>query len=201
MCNRVTASTILLALLVILPLALVAQSRVTDFECDSASLNSPDGNHVLIWQATPQGCDGPHTLLLSHANDGRKQVLLKADAPPSVSWSPDSKHFFVVDHRSSDFASTYIFSLSGNRADPFMRMEQAPPDSFAFDHLKAGHVYLIGLRWINGEQILMKLSGHFDRPPATSFKACYLADTRGSVMRLLAEELRSYPECRGEPAD
>lgn len=196
--HRVTANTVMLALLVALPPTVVAQTPLTTFGCDPATLKSPDGKHVLIWQSTPKGCNGYHALLLSDANGGREQVLLQYDVPLTVSWSPDSNHFFVDDHRSSDFDSTYVFSADGSRVDLFKSIENAP-DQFARGHLHAGHVYLIGLRWMDSGHILIELTGHFDQPPATQFKACYVADVLGDVTRLQAQETRLNRDCADAP--
>ena len=195
--HRVTANTVMLALVVLLPPALVAQTPLTTFGCDSATLKSPDGRHVLSWQSTPKGCNGYHALLLLDANGPHKRVLLHDDVPLAVSWSPDSSHFFVDDHHSSDFDSTYVFSADGSRVDLFKSMERAP-DRFARG-LHAGHVYLIGLHWIDSDHILIELTGHFDQPPATQFKACYVADVLGGVTRLQAQETRLNQDCASAP--
>jgi hypothetical protein len=57
------------------------------------------------------------------------------------------------------------------------------------------------LRGLDSDHILLGLFGHFDEPPAASFKACYVADTHGSVMPPPGEELSSFPECRTAPLD
>jgi hypothetical protein len=196
--SQTTANVISLAVVVILPRLLLAHGSLTNFGCDSARLSSPDGSHVLVWQAAAKGCNADHTLLLSDANGGRERVLLEHDVPVNVSWSPDSNHFLVDDHHSSDFDGTYIFSTDRSKVDLFKRMEKTP-DPFARKHLHAGHVSLEGLRWIDSSHILMELTGHFEERPAAQFEACYVADAQGRVRRLQVPELRLYPECGSAP--
>ena len=70
---------------------------------------------------------------------------------------------------------------------------------FSREHVSAGHVYLVGLRWVDATHIPVALTGHFDEPPATQFEACYVADTSGNVRRLQGQEIQSYPECSSGP--
>jgi len=109
------------------------------------------------------------------------------DRSLDISWSPDSRHFFVNDASGTDTLG-YVY-------DPVTLKETAlaevvvAADPTAKKYLGAGHSYLEANRWINSHELLVTLWGHFDEE-RVGFKIKYRVDLNGTVRQLYKHEHR-----------
>jgi hypothetical protein len=163
--------TLLVALVV--PLALAAQERPFQFSQRSNALHSPDGSHTLTWHS------GNGSLSLSSEGAGHT-LLLRLLTAPAASWSSDSHAFFVDAPESSDFATTFVFTISNGRTK--IDLYRATSRYLASKERRGeAHIYVRGLKWVDPAHVLFEVSGHSDSPPAAEFKRCYVADVFGAV--------------------
>lgn len=164
----------LLSFPILLGYLLMAQAMPVQCRGPSSAVRSPDGQHTLLWKAS--AC----ALWITDARGSHRQLLLRPIEAPSIGWSPDSRAFFVNDHISSDFESSYVFSIA---TIPQKLDLHAAVRHYLEPNERRGnaHVYAHALSWIDNEHILLRVSGHSDRPPAREFVNCYIADTHGGV--------------------
>ena len=114
---------------------------------------------------------------------GRRRFLLDCQASISVGWAPDSKSFFINNHEVSNFTDAIFYNARTLKATNIGKLLEAS-DPRLIRYRKAGHHYVYVQRWISPHQALVRVSGHFDDPPAESFEFHYRVGLDGKVSRM-----------------
>ena len=108
------------------------------------------------------------------------------DCGVDISWSPDSRHFFVNDASESTDTLGYVYDPVTLKATALADVvTTSDPD--AKKYLGAGHSYLEANRWINSHALSVTLWGHFDEE-RVGFKIKCRANLNGRVERLYKRE-------------
>lgn len=86
----------------------------------------------------------------------------------SISWAPDSHHFFVNDAWGSNGESCSVCEVA-----TLKRVEIADvllsANADVKRYLNAGHSYLQVSQWVDSHELIVVLFGHFDDPPLGGF--------------------------------
>jgi hypothetical protein len=143
-------------------------------------LASPDGRVALY--GVPSGLNTPLQLWIENTRSHERTKLLDIPGTLSAGWSPDGRAFFVLDHRASDQATSYIYDAATlRRLDLAARITASDPATAPFTH---GHTYFDADRWEGSDQVLVRLHGHTDTAPVTCFDFRYRVGRDGSVAKL-----------------
>jgi hypothetical protein len=127
-------------------------------------------------------------LWIKHKGDRDRTLVRDFDRSVDISWSPDSRHFFVNDASGSTDTLGYVYDPVTLKATELADVvTTADPD--AKKYLGAGHSYLEANRWINSHALSVTLWGHFDEE-RVGFKIKYRLDLNGRVERLYKREYR-----------
>lgn len=174
--------------------ALLSGQQLHEFDWAASQVKSPDGQHTISWSVSAcsgDGCCGPGNRFACSGQlvfaDSSERVILRPIIPPAVGWSPDSKWFFVNDRQGSSFATSYLFAIDRipRRADLFdLVSRQLTPSE------RSGHVYVSSLRWLNPNEILVRVYGHTDEAPVREFVNCFVVEIHGNVTKAEAERCR-----------
>src|SRR5258708_2573190 len=142
---------------------------------------SPDGKWTLIFEC-PNECSERKLWIANNTSHTRKLVK-EYDRSLSISWSPDSRHFFVNDASGSTETLCYVYDPVTLKVTDLSKVlvARAPKTG---ECLEAGHSYLKAIRWINSRELIVVLYGHFDEPPPRSFTLRYRVNLNGNVRKL-----------------
>ncbi len=188
--------SVFLALLV--AIGVQAQSRFANFP-SAAHSTSPDGQFSLSSQCTRQSC-GPsdRRLWLTDNQNHTRKVLLEVERDVRIGWSPSGHNFFLNDNLGSNVAEAYLyFPPDDRRLDLLEAIDQAYPGDNRL--AQDSHHYLNALYWLDGNTVLVKRFGHFDKEGAIGFTVCYRVSTSGKVKRVL-ETARENDPCENGSA-
>jgi hypothetical protein len=151
---------------------------------------SPDGKWMLVFEC-PHDCSERNLWIEVNATHARKLVQ-KYDRTLSVSWAPDSRHFFVNDDWGSNGASCTVYDPATLKTiDIATVLTAREPGAKRF--LDAGHAYLHVTYWINPHEFALVLFGHFDDPPSGGFTFHYRVGLDGRIAKL-SEQSEEHPE-------
>ena len=114
---------------------------------------------------------------------GRRRFLFDCEASISVGWAPDSKSFFICDHRVSNLEEAFFCDALTLKVTNLGKL-LAAFDPRVTRYLKAGHHWVDVQRWISPNEALVNVSGHFDSPPAEPFEFRYTVGLNGKVPRM-----------------
>jgi len=131
---------------------------------------APDGKWILIFEC-PNNCSERKLWIKQRGTPGRKLVS-EYDRSLSISWAPDSRHFFVNDAHASNEARRYIIDPVTLKITDLAKVIEAG-DTGVQQFLNAGHSYLKVKRSVNSHEVLVALYGHFDDPPPRGFTLQY----------------------------
>ena len=107
------------------------------------------------------------------------------DRSLDVSWSPDSRHFFVNDASGSTETRCYVYDAETLRAIDVLKLVSA--DSHRLRNFEADHSYLEAKHWVRSDELLVTFLGYLSStPPKPGFSGTYRINLKGSV-RILHE--------------
>ena len=178
----------LIVVFVLLPLLLTAENKnrtipavVVLPDGPLTRIPSPNKNWTLVFEC-PADCT-ERELSIERTGSKQRQLVSQYERSLSVSWAPDSQHFFVYDAAGSNEGSSYVYGTASlNRLD--LAEAIRTHDRMALPFLKAGHSYVRAKYWINSHDLIVILTGHFDEGPPHSFTLKYQIGTDGSARRL-----------------
>jgi hypothetical protein len=142
---------------------------------------SPDGKWTLIFEC-PNECSERKLWIENNTSHTRKLVK-EYDRSLSISWSPDSRHFFVNDASGSTETLSYVYDPVTLKVTDLSKVLVAG-DPKAGEYVGVGHSYLQAIRWINSRELTVVLYGHFDEPPPRGFTLRYRVNLNGKVRKL-----------------
>jgi hypothetical protein len=134
------------------------------FPGKSSNYPSPDGRYMLV-NVDDASMNPPHKLLLRDNKTGGETTLLSYNRWVGVLWSPSGSALLVNDHKESDEADVYVFTLdpSTHRVSMLDQLRHDfPGDPSLFQN---DHVYIEATAWITEKKIEVKAYGHGDVDP------------------------------------
>jgi len=144
-------------------------------------ISSPDKKWGLIFEC-PNNCS-ERRLSIEHNATHQCRFISEYERSLKVSWSPDSRSFFVDDDSGSNIAMSYVYDPLTLRVTD-LADSLTTRDKGAAQYLRAGHSYLRAKRWINSHELFVSLSGHFDEPPPRGFTVKYRISLDGTVRKI-----------------
>jgi hypothetical protein len=196
----------LLALFRLLPFTMTAQTEPAHHQPIVVSLPqgpvtripSPDRKWMLVFEFPAAdkslaadcraGENQVRRLWIRHHGSGDRTLVRDFARSLDISWSPDSRHFFVNDASGSTDTLGYVYDPVTLKPTGLSDVVTSA-DPSAKKYLGAGHSYLEANRWINSQELLVTLWGHFDEE-RIGFKIKYRVDLNGRVERLYKREYR-----------
>ena len=142
---------------------------------------SPDGKWTLIFEC-PNDCSERKLWIERNASRTRK-LIKEYERSLSISWSPDSRLFFVNDASGSTATLCYVYDPVTLKETDLAKVVLAG-DPTAARFLNAAHSYLEAKRWLNSRQLLLILEGHNDGSPPRGFNLKYRVDLSGRVHKV-----------------
>jgi hypothetical protein len=142
---------------------------------------SPDGKWTLIFEC-PNKCSERKLWIANNTSHTRKLVK-EFDRSLSISWSPDSRHFFVNDASGSTETLCCVYDPVTLEVTDLARVLAAGAPKSG-EYIGVGHSYLNAKRWINSHELFVVLSGHSDEPPLRGFTLRYRVNLNGHVQKL-----------------
>jgi hypothetical protein len=144
---------------------------------------SPDRRWTLIFEF--RDVYKPRKLWIQRKGSNERTLVRDFDRSLDVSWSPDSRHFFVNNASGSTETLCYVYDPSTLKVtDVAEVLAKVVPK--AAEYLGANHSYLEAKRWINSHRLIVTLEANFDESPPTTpgFSGTYRVDLDGSVRKV-----------------
>lgn len=172
MLSKLLSISIILACYVVsftlcLPMTVVHGNVTTTFPGMTSRVLSPDGRHILInvdskTKEQTVSLEGNHALYLQDLVTGDIQKLYSYDRRVDVLWSPSGTKLLINDYAESDFSKAIVFFAYDNKhridlEEEFMK--QMPNNETIFGN---HHVYIIGTKWLDENELLIKVYGYGD---------------------------------------
>jgi hypothetical protein len=142
---------------------------------------SPNGKWALIFECP--NYSSARRLSIEDSASHTRRLVGEYERSLSISWAPDSHLFFVNDAYASNEALSYIYDPITLRATDLAKLLVAD-DPGAAQFLGVGHSYLHARRWLNSQELLVVLYGHFDEPPPRGFTLKYRVALNGRVRKI-----------------
>jgi len=144
-------------------------------------LASPDHKWTLIFEC-PNDC-AERKLWIEASTSHTRRLVNEYERSLDISWAPDSHSFFVNDEFGSNGTLCYVYDPIALKVQEVAAMLTSG-DTDATMFIRAGHSYLKAKQWINSQELLVVLYGHFDDPPARGFTIRYRVSLTGRVQKL-----------------
>lgn len=113
-------------------------------------------------------------LLILKDERGKHFQLRRFDHDCQIIWSPDSTHLAITDWQASDRSDIFVYSVTqpstGKSLGRLLPRTAIPAPE------RDGHCYFEAVRWLDGHRLQIKVSGHRDEVPATSFAHDFVFD-------------------------
>ena len=143
------------AAILIVALTAASAAQKTSFPGAKSKARSPDGRYVIR--------NDDDSLSLIDSESGKQTRFYDYRRHVDVLWSPRSNAFVINDHEGSDSTKPLLFPLPWRDARidlwekliPFLKSHGE-----AHFALENHHVYFTVEKWLNGQQMLCKLSGY-----------------------------------------
>ncbi len=144
---------------------------------------APNKNWTLTFEC-PDVNKARH-LWIQRKGSNDRRLVREFQRSLDISWSPDSRHFFVNDASASSETRPYVYDPETLQAIDLAELV-AKTSPKADDYLGADHSYLNAKRWINSHELLLKLDAYFSEPPPRrpGFSGTYRVDLRGNVQKV-----------------
>ena len=152
---------------------------------------APDGQWVVIengcWPPGKETCSaGTNGLSLTLVNrqTHKWRLVSRTDTPPLVSWAPDSKGFFLVEHISSDRDDSYAYNVDTERRVDLGSLISGRDMTVKHYQRLGSHLYFRAERWRDPKAIEVEVTGHTDSLPVKEFHLRFLITLDSEVIRL-----------------
>ncbi len=161
-------------------LAAAATATVLEWPFGRASqLSSPDGRHTIYGEPYQPGVRETPELWLRHRDRPERKRLLELTATAKVFWSPDSRHFAIVDRENSSSMTSSIYDTEGR-----VVLEISPQGADKeLRTLATGHFYVEAQRFLGPRTIRVAAYGHTDEAPVRCFRFIYSITLGGELTR------------------
>ena len=155
-----------------------------------SQLASPNGRHIVYGEPYKQGIRNAPELWLRHSGRPERKRLLELTATAKAFWSPDSRHFVIVDREASDMMTSSIYDTEGQ---VFLGLR---PQNFDKElrMVATGHYYVEAERFLDAHTIRVAAYGHTDEAPVRCFRFIYSITLEGKINRLFEACLACYCE-------
>jgi hypothetical protein len=161
-------------------------TSVVSFPGESVSrARSPDGKWALV-SGQPDD-SGQRRLWIESTNPAGRRPVRAFSRVVRVSWAPDSQLFFVNDEWGSNGTDCYVFDAVTLKATAIANLLARRYPKIISGHKKASHLYFEASRWASSRVLLVRLTGHFDEPPAQSFTLRFEVDLNDGSIREVGE--------------
>ncbi len=142
-------------------------------------LRSPDQRWLLVFEFSDYNSERRLWIV---DNQSRKRRLVQTlNRSARLSWSPDSRRFFLNDAWGSNGTACWLIEPSTlGRVDVSALIAKDHPGTFS-NHRKAGHLYFEARRWVTSRALLVAMTGHFDERPADGFTYLFHVDLNDGV--------------------
>jgi len=108
------------------------------------------------------------------------QTATELTATAKVFWSPDSRHFVIVDRENSSTMDSSIYDAEGR-----VVLEISPEQSDKqLRQLATGHFYVEAQRFPGADTVRVAAFGHTDEAPIRCFRFIYSVALGGEIRRL-----------------
>jgi len=146
---------------------------------------SPNRHWTLIFEC-PDYSKERKLWIVENGSHARKLVK-EYERSLAIAWAPDSQRFFVEDDYGSNGSDSYVIDPASLKSvDLGTIIASSDPEGAKF--LKADHSYLRANRWLDSDELLVVLSGHFDettqRRVSGSFTVKYQVNLNGGVKKI-----------------
>lgn len=158
-------------------------TRVVELpETHISRIQSPDRRWTLVFEFTDYASE--RRLWIEDAQSHGRRLVQASNRSVTLSWSPDSRLFFLNDEYVSNATDCYVIEPSTlERTDVADLLAKGYPALLA-DHRKAGHLYFEARRWVAPSVLSVAMAGHFDEPPAQAFTYLFRIDLNGGVRKV-----------------
>jgi len=153
-------------------------------------IQSPDGEWTLIFECLHECTE--RKLWIEDNGAHERRLVRDYERSLSISWAPDSRHFFVNDLYGSNGGLCSAYDTATLKTIDMAELLVAR-DAGVRRFLDAGHSYLQAKRWIDSHELLIVLFGHFDDPPLGGFTLRYRVDLTGNVHKL-SQQSEEHPQ-------
>ena len=145
----------------------------------NSQLPSPDGRHIVYGEPYQPGIREAPELWLRHRGRPERKRLLELTATARAFWSPDSRHFVIVDRENSSSMASSIYDTEGR-----VVLKISPADSDKeLRGMATGHYYVEAQRFLDGHTIRVAAYGHTDEAPVRCFRFIYSVTLGGEINR------------------
>lgn len=145
-----------------------------------SQLPSPDGRHIVYGEPYQPGIREAPELWLRHRGRPERKRLLELTATARAFWSPDGRHFVIVDREASDRMASSVYDSEGRV------VLKISPQGFdkELGTLATGHFYVEAQRFLDAHTIQAAAYGHTDEVPVRCFRFLYSVTLGGKINRL-----------------
>jgi hypothetical protein len=140
----------------------------------AASSKSPDGKWELTCRSSVDGQPDAEPLLMLKKVGGASFELRRVGRGCDTLWSPDSSNIAVTDWWASDRSDVFIYHLA--HGAPSWPVRKLLPKGDIPERELGGHRYFEAIKWLDGQRIQVKVSGHTDEAPVYLFEHKYIFD-------------------------
>ena len=139
---------------------------------------SPDGKWTLIFEMP--SWDSTRKLWIQGNGSTERTLVRDFERSLDISWSPDSRHFFVNDASGSTDTLCYVYDPQTLRAIDVLDLLTAA--SRRARNFEADHFYLEAKHWVGSDELLITVMGYLSStPPKPGLSGTYLINLNGSV--------------------
>ena len=150
---------------------------------------SPDRKWTLVFEfhqppEDPAGCvaagEVSRKLWIERTGSKERKFIREFERSLDISWSPDSRHFFINDASGSSDTLSYVYDPENLKAvDLLTVLNAASPRLRRF---RADHFYVEAKHWINSEELLVTVDGYLSStPPGPGLSGVYRVNLNGAV--------------------
>lgn len=145
------------------------------------TIPSPDRNWTLIFEFPD--VYKARKLWIQSKGSNEPRLVREFERSLDISWSPDSRHFFVNDASGSNETFCYVYDPETLKAIDVLELLGAGRGKVR--KFEADHFYIEAKHWVGSHQLLVTVMGYLSStPPRPGFEGTYRIDLKGSVRTL-----------------
>jgi hypothetical protein len=141
---------------------------------------SPDGRFAVL--NTDRDEEPNHILSLQDKKQGSNSPLFSYRRHVDVSWSNDSKFFFVNDYAESDLADCVVVDVDGQKQRKMSAALREEILDFMKD-FKGSHLYVTCSAWHSNDELLVSVVGYGDGSSKNAERRFVFNAQKGKAVR------------------